>query len=125
MNGRFLYRTAVNMLVVMTLGCTVAQTTAPPNQAAVRLTPDQLVAKIPVGSSPHRLAVGDGMVWVANSGTNTVSRIDPETNEVVDTIVVGQAPVSISVGEGAVWVGNNLGSSVSRIDPKTDQVTAM
>ena len=43
-------------------------------------------------------------MWVANAGDGTVSRIDPETSEVVTTIDVGQAPAGIAVGHGLVWV---------------------
>ena len=39
---------------------------------------------------PERHAVGAGAVWVANRNDGTVSRIDPETNDVVKTIEVGK-----------------------------------
>jgi YVTN family beta-propeller protein len=39
-----------------------------------------------------------------NSGDGTVSRIDPETNEVVETIAVGHRPEGIAVAGGLVWV---------------------
>ena len=45
-----------------------------------------------------------GSVWVANAADGTVSRIDPETNEVVKTITVGNAPAGIAVVDGSVWV---------------------
>jgi YVTN family beta-propeller protein len=43
-------------------------------------------------------------VWVANTASGTVSRIDPVTNEVVATIKVGNAPSGITFGDDAVWV---------------------
>jgi YVTN family beta-propeller protein len=41
---------------------------------------------------------------VANAGDGTVSRIDPETEAVVEVIPVGNRPTGIAFGEGAVWV---------------------
>jgi YVTN family beta-propeller protein len=59
---------------------------------------------IPVGEGPTSVAVGAGAVWVANAAGGTVSRIDPETYEVVETIEVGNAPAGIAVSGGQVWV---------------------
>ena len=50
------------------------------------------------------VAFGEGAAWVANSLDRTVSRIDPETNEVVETIPLGREPLHLAAGEGAVWV---------------------
>jgi YVTN family beta-propeller protein len=62
------------------------------------------VRTIPVENGPIGIAFGEGAVWVANSAAGTVSRIDPETNEVVATIAVGNRPVGIAVGASNVWV---------------------
>ena len=59
---------------------------------------------IPVGDGPVDVAVGAGGVWVANSRDGTVSRIDPESNNVIATIHVGSSPQGIAVGAGVVWV---------------------
>ena len=45
-----------------------------------------------VGRRPTSIAVGEGAVWIANSGNGTVSRIDPRSNT-VRTIKVGHKPV--------------------------------
>ena len=45
-------------------------------------------------------------VWVLSSGDRSVSRIDPETKEIVKTFKPGGVPSEIAAGEGAVWVGN-------------------
>jgi len=69
-------------------------------------------------------AAGNGAVWLSNPSDNTVSRIDPATNDVVATIPVGPQPVELAVSPGAVWVSNDAGPSVSRIDPATNRVVA-
>ena len=48
--------------------------------------------------------VGDGSVWVANSGDGTVSRVDPQTDRVVATIPVGQSPQALVVRLRSLWV---------------------
>jgi YVTN family beta-propeller protein len=83
-----------------------------------------IVGSIAVGSHPSGVAVGEGSVWVTNSGDGTVSRIDPVTNTITATITVGQRPQGIAVGEGTVWVANNLNNTVSRIDPATNETVA-
>ncbi len=45
-------------------------------------------ATVPVGAVPLEVAAAFGAVWVSNSEDDTVSRIDPATNEVVATIDV-------------------------------------
>ena len=84
-----------------------------------------------VGASPSNVTVGEGSVWVLNADDQTVSRIDPETRQVVKTFGTGQTPTDIAVGEGAVWVGNAPGrgedisytASISKIDPQSFVVT--
>ena len=60
--------------------------------------------QIEVGDGPTAVAFGAGAVWVANAGDGTVSRIDPETYDVVETIDVGNVPTGIAVFGGRVWV---------------------
>jgi YVTN family beta-propeller protein len=50
------------------------------------------------------VAVGAGSVWVANSYSGTISRIDPATNRVVATIRVGYEPTHFAFARGKVWV---------------------
>jgi YVTN family beta-propeller protein len=62
------------------------------------------LADFPVGDGPVDVAVDETGVWVANSLDRTVSRIDPESGDVVATIDIGNEPRRIAAGEGAVWV---------------------
>ena len=71
----------------------------------------------PVGNRPTSVATGLGAVWVANVDDDSVSRIDPKTNAVVQTITVGEQSSGVAVGGGFVWVANTLDGTVSQIDP--------
>jgi YVTN family beta-propeller protein len=81
------------------------------------------VGLVKVGSDPAAVAVGEGSVWIANEGDDTVSRIDPVTDKAV-VIGVNRRPFAIAVGEGSVWVVDRLSRTVSRIDPGTNKVIA-
>jgi len=59
---------------------------------------DQVVAQIPVGDFPSRVAFdrSNDMVYVSNCIDGTVSVVDISNNQVVDTITVGSCPREIA-----------------------------
>jgi YVTN family beta-propeller protein len=59
---------------------------------------------LPVGDGPVDVAVGEGGVWIASSRDRMVTRLDPDTGDVVARIEIGNEPQRIAAGEGAVWV---------------------
>jgi serine/threonine protein kinase len=59
---------------------------------------------VDVGDGPVDVAVGEGAVWVANRLGRSLTRIDPETGDVVATIGIGNEPQRIAAGEGSLWV---------------------
>src|SRR5919108_5584109 len=85
------------------------------------------------GRTPSTIAIGEEAVWVLNADDRTISKVDPETGEVVTTFGTGGITTDLAVGEGAVWIGNGAQTpgplssvytaSVSRLDPDTTQVT--
>ena len=99
-------------------------------------------------SIPTDVAVGDGAVWVTNAPIDeqsnsaedwlpaSVSRLDPESGDVVETIELRPAPGGhipnvlpglsvqhLAVSPEAVWVINR-DLSVSRIDPRSNRIVA-
>lgn len=89
--------------------------------AVVDPSRNRVVGDVQVGSRPIAIAFGAGAVWVANADSGTVSRLDPETHEVVATIGIGGAPASdIAVGAGSVWVVTGSDGTLVRIDPRTN-----
>lgn len=68
-----------------------------------------------------RIATSIGSVWVASEDT-VVSRVDPDTNEVVAEVFVARAPVAIAAGEDALWITSTAGDTVTRVNPHTNAV---
>jgi streptogramin lyase len=97
-----------------------------PRPAGVDL-PDDLPSgsvPIPVGDGPSEVAVGDGALWVSNVDDETVSRIDPVTNEASVTVQLSGPPGDLAVGDGGeVWVTIPALGAVHRIDPVTNATT--
>ncbi len=60
-------------------------------------------------------------VYVPNTGSDTVSVIDPKTYKVIRTIPVGHEPQHVvpSWDLKTLWVNNDLGNTLTAIDPAT------
>jgi DNA-binding beta-propeller fold protein YncE len=72
---------------------------------------------IPVGRGPAGVTVAGGLVWVANSRGETVSKVDPSINAVLgDPIELGGRPGGIDAGTSTVWVASAAEDAVSRIE---------
>ncbi|RMF78099.1 MAG: hypothetical protein D6744_10475, partial [Planctomycetota bacterium] len=76
--------------------------------------------------SPHvrPIAVHGGLVYAANTPSDTVDVIDAATDQVIARIAVGIDPVTVAVRPDGkeVWVSNHISDSVSVID--TDPASA-
>src|SRR5689334_14505025 len=76
-----------------------------------RLKPEAIFE---VPGAPDWIVV-DQAVWVSNSPKNTVARLDPKKNNVVEFIAVGQKPCSgIAAGFDSIWVPNCGDGTLSR-----------
>ena len=94
-----------------------------PNSAGlIDAASDRIVGEVGIGTRPDAIAFGEGAVWVANTGDDAVSRIDPRTRLLVQTIDVGSAPSGVAVGFGSIWVANSGDRTVSRINPDNNRV---
>lgn len=91
---------------------------SPNSVAAVAVREPRIVGAVASGVDPVAVVVGEGAVWVANSGDRTVSRIDPEGLEEA-TVGIGSDVSDIAVGFGSLWVANGNDGSVARIDAET------
>ena len=64
-----------------------------------------VVDSISTGLKPERLVLANGRVFVANSGSNTLTVIDPATNRVTSTLTVGTGANSLALDKnGLLWV---------------------
>ena len=91
-----------------------------PCRGSTRST-NTVVQRIPVGTNPTGVAAGAGAVWVANSGEQTISRIDPGSGRAT-TIDVHAEPTELAVGAGAVWMTSSSNRIVSQLDPRSGRV---
>jgi YVTN family beta-propeller protein len=88
----------------------------------------KVTATIPgLGHEPGDVAVNSttGMVYVANTGSGTLSVINGKINKVTHTIKVGHDPASIAINakKDLVYVANTNSNTVSVINGKTNKVT--
>ena len=74
--------------------------------------------------APDWIAI-DEHVWVSNGPKNSVVRIDPKSNKVIETVTVGNEPCSgLAAGFGSLWVPLCGDQSLARVDLKEGKVTA-
>jgi YVTN family beta-propeller protein len=95
---------------------------------------DQIAGEpIRTGIQAEDIAFGEGALWVTTVGTgdlgapsetDAVSRVDPESGEIIATIKVSRGPMSLVFTPESVWVVNfgMSGDTVVRIDPQTNQL---
>ncbi|HYX76952.1 MAG TPA: BTAD domain-containing putative transcriptional regulator, partial [Gaiellaceae bacterium] len=88
---------------------------ATPNSIGV-LDGKRVRAVITGGGQPGGIAYGAGAVWVTDTASDQLLRIDPG-RRTVDRIPVGHGPTGVAVGDGQVWVVNQLDRTVSEINP--------
>ena len=87
------------------------------NVRRIDLSSFRVDSAIPVGRGPAGLTVARGLVWVANSRSDTVTKADPSIHAVLgDPIEVGGRPGGIDAGNTTVWVASAAEDAVTRID---------
>lgn len=75
------------------------------------------------GEGPGSVEPVGNALWVAQQGSNSVAKIDPETGEQLAVVPVGTAPVwPADAGDGTLLVPNARSDTVSRIDTTTNEV---
>lgn len=122
-------------LAGLTSACAAAEEPEPALEAReVGGSQPAVIATVRVDERPRggtAVAVGEGGVWVSAGGgcSGSISRVDPETNEVVARIETGVV-TDIAAGAGSVWAAGSRCSDdgnegvLLRIDPGLDRVVA-
>ena len=68
------------------------------------------VGKFPIG------VVSDGTnIWVANGGSNTVTKLRASDGAVLETFTVGTLPLQVAFDGANIWVTNGRSASVSKL----------
>jgi DNA-binding beta-propeller fold protein YncE len=74
---------------------------------------------IAIGSPPLRLDAGPKAVWVTSEEDGALTRLDPETGEVLSTRSLGRGASGVAVGSKWVWVTNPERGSLMRLEPRS------
>src|SRR2546426_1517164 len=79
---------------------------------------NKVTANVEVGIAPEGLALADGKIYVANSGSSSVSVIDSSSNTVVETIPVEIDPVDMAYDSTnkAIYVTDKSSGELSIIN---------
>ena len=84
---------------------------------ALRVDPaaGRVLAAFPVPGTPAEARPArDGTIWVAEKQLNTVTRIDPVANRIVDVTAAGPGALGVVAAAGDIWVTSFAGADVWR-----------
>ena len=95
---------------------------SPNSVAVIDVKTNRLVDQVAVGRDPTDVSAAGRSVWIANTGDDTVSRIDDRTRRVGATIAPHAAVDGMAAGQGAVWTSDNRAGRTKRIDPSLRRV---
>jgi len=85
----------------------------------------RIVAQIPIGGGPARLAAGSGgTVWIGSDDSGTVSSLTPGTYDSTKLVAIAGFPSDLAVGEGSVWVVDGRSGQLDKVDPVYGAVAA-
>jgi YVTN family beta-propeller protein len=91
---------------------------SPNHLGVIDIGTNEIVGVIEVDESPGPVAVGAGVLWVLNLGSQTISRINPRTRKLAYTGGIGGTPGNLVATRDHVWVsegcsiGGNPGALV-------------
>src|SRR2546426_7102057 len=82
-----------------------------------------LALSAPAGTAPKGMAFDGSSIWVANSTSNNVKKLNIATGAVLATTAVGTSPRAIAFdGVNGIWVANFGSNNVTRINAATGVV---
>jgi hypothetical protein len=112
---------AAGLLLVLASAASVLR------ESSLPLRPADLT--IAVGENPMGMAFEGDNVWVANRGSNSVTRIRAGDGRTTGTFPIGESPVDVAWDGASVWVANHKWlaeghSTLVRLDPAEGRVLA-
>ena len=96
----------------------LASDTFPNNQNLSRLGQlrwDQLGQRVSVGSIPQGVAFDGANIWVANSGSNTVTKLRASDGALQGNFAVGSIPRGVAFDGANIWVANQVSANVTKL----------
>ncbi len=91
---------------------------------AVDPATDRVVVRVAVGTEPVAVGVGPTAGWVANYGSDSVTRFNPATGAATATLPVpGGTPNELLIAGDTLFVTSIGGNQVVKIDTRTNAVT--
>ena len=98
------------------LAVAVAETAPAPQVVTSAVRELTLVPQVfPVGKWPEGLVIADNAIWVAESGSRRMVKIDPGSGDLLDAVPVGRLPVSMAADpDGNVYAGTFTDQKIFR-----------
>jgi streptogramin lyase len=85
----------------------------------------RIVRAVHIPNDPSSLVVENGSLWVGESDTGKVVRVNPSTGTIEGKpIVVGGALLTLAASPGKVWAANSYSGSLVTINALTGRVVA-
>ena len=76
----------------------------------------------PFDADPQSVEVSSNHIWFTDRARKAVSRIDPNTNRIVERIPVGISPYDIAIDGDTLWLTDTERGFVARVDTKENRV---
>jgi len=80
-------------------------------------TTERIEGKFELGHGIDQIVAVDDSLWVLNGVEEEISRVDPDTGDVVTVGDVGRDPEGLAFGAESLWVSNSLDATVWRLEP--------
>ena len=77
---------------------------------------------VEIGTPPLRIAAGGDSVWVTSERDGTLTRLDPDTGEVLRVRELGVGVSGIAIGGKWNWAADSRGGELLRLDPRSGEV---
>jgi streptogramin lyase len=89
--------------------------------ALVDARSNEVIADVPVGRDPTRVAFGQGAFWVVSPDAGSVLRVDAKKKAAL-RFRIGEEPFDVAVGAGALWVPDHDGQRLLRFDLRSHKI---
>jgi len=70
-----------------------------------------------VGSGPFGVCFDGNHVWVTNTFSDNVKRLNPNTGETIDTYSAGGGPAGVCFDGTYIWIANQDSANLTRVNP--------